>query len=135
MRIAQTLIQSGCNFSDLHTVRMHFLSDLHTMLVQNFRPSQNHDANVSDLHKILYAVCRDYRQDSCILASQLAMRCSVMRLRPASGSVQPQPHTNCGTSQALCTPQHKIADSLRLWALSVLSTPQIGGRLRLLAPP
>ena len=34
----------------------------------------------------------------------------------------PPLHENCGASQAACTPYHKVADSLRLWALSVLST-------------
>ena len=39
---------------------------------------------------------------------------------------------NCGTSQALCSPMMKIADSLRLCAPPFT---KIGGRLRLLAPP
>ena len=127
---------------------MRLFSALHKILVQNFRPSYNPDANVSDLHKIMYATCRDYRLDSCILASHRTMSCRMMKLRPASGSAHPASRKLRDVSGSL-HPHRKIADSLKCWALFVhsarqnwgtsqaLCTPmmKIANRLRLCAPP
>ena len=97
---------------------MKLFGPFHKILMQMF----------SDLHEILYATCRDYRLDLCTLASHRTMSCRMMKLRPASGSVHPPPASRKlrGVSCAL-HPHHKIADSLRLWALSVLSSHQNWG--------
>ena len=52
----------------------------------------------------------------------------------AVSGVHPHAH-KCGTSKAVCTPSCKIADSLRLWALSVLSTHQNCGTSQALCTP
>ena len=134
MQIVQTLIQSRCNFSDLHTIRMHFFRHSYNPGAK-FLTSYNPDANVSDLHIILYATCRDYRLDSCILASHRTMSCRMMKLRPASGSVHPPPHENCGAFQALCTPIVKSPTALGSGHFLCTPLAKIGGRLRLCAPP
>ena len=71
-----------------------------------------------------------------------------LKLGDVSGSLHPHdencrqlqalstpPHGNWGDVSGFLHPRHKIADSLRLWALSVLSIHQSAGRLRLVAPP
>ena len=114
MHVFQAFIQSWHKASDLHKILMH---------------------NVADLHKFQYATCRDYRLDSCILAPHRTMSCRMMKLRPASGSVHPPPHENWGDVSGSLHPHHKIADSLRLWALSVHSTRQTCGTSQALCMP